>query len=321
MDITLWLQLLTYAFVLLIIVMFLSRLAKYTQLPVHLRWELYPLAGEKHRPWGGSYLEETEWWNKPREEKSFINEIKFMGEEVLYFKEYFHLNRPYWYSVYPFHIGAFLFIGFIGLLIVGALTVIGGITVSGSSPELWGQIVFYATIIVGGISYIFGTAGAISLLARRLFNKDLNPYTRRAEHANAVMILVLFLTGLVSWAVFDPGFMMARGYLVGLFTFSPTIGIQPLLVAHILLILIIASYLPSTNMMHFFAKWFTYHKIRWDDAPNVHGGGLEKKLQPAFGQSISWSAPHIQEFQRWSDIVPKETVEHLTPRVKKGDTK
>ena len=167
-----WLQILTYAFIAVIIVVFLARLAKYARMPVHLRWELYPLAGERNRPWGGSYLEDPEWWSRPREEKSFAGEMKFMGEEVLYFKEYYRLNRPYWYYVFPFHIGTFTFMVLIAALIVGALTAIVGVDISGASANLWGRFIYYVTPVVGGIALVFGTLGTLALLLRRLFNAE-----------------------------------------------------------------------------------------------------------------------------------------------------
>ena len=46
----------------------ISRFLKIQRLPIHLRWELYPVAHEKGRAeYGGSYLEESNWWTKPRE--------------------------------------------------------------------------------------------------------------------------------------------------------------------------------------------------------------------------------------------------------------
>jgi len=303
----------------LIIVVFLARLAKYARMPVHLRWELYPLAGEKNRPLGGSYLEDPEWWSSPQEEKSFLGEMKFMGEEVLYFKEYKKLNPSYWYYVFPFHIGTFTFLVFIGALIVGALTQIGGIEVAAAGNP-WGVFLYYATLVVGGIALVFGTLGGLALLLRRAFDSNLRPYTRRIEYFNIVLVLALFLTGLLSWAFYDHFFAMDRQYFVSLLTASGVPGIGALTVAHILLVLVTAVYLPFTNMMHFFAKWFTYHKIRWDDAPNLRGGSLERKLGPAHNMPLSWAASHIQELGRWSDIAVEKPPAAPAPRVKRGDT-
>jgi nitrate reductase gamma subunit len=317
-DSATWLQILSYVLIAVIVIMFLTRLARYARMPVHLRWELYPLAGETKRPLGGSYLEDSEWWTRPREEKSFIKEMSFMGEEVLWFKEYYRLNRPYWYYVFPFHIGAFTFLGLIALLVIGALTKIGGIDIAAASPNLWSRILYYVTPVAGGIALIFGTLGSAALLMRRTFDEDLRPYTRKVEFFNLVLILALFLTGLLSWAIFDRALTTERQYFISLLTFGGVPGINPLTTAHILLVLVTAAYLPFTNMMHFFAKWFTYHKIRWDDAPNLRGSSLEGKLGPLHGLPLSWEAPHVQELNCWSDIALEKPPAAPAPRVKRG---
>jgi nitrate reductase gamma subunit len=246
--------------------------------------------------------------------------MKFMGEEVLWFKEYYRLNRPYWYYVFPFHIGAFTFMGLIALLIVGAITAIAGVDISTASANIWGRFLYYVTPVVGGIALIFGTLGSVALLIRRLTNDDFKPYTRRIEYFNLVLILALFLTGLLSWALYDHVFAVDRQYFVSLLTFSGVPGISPLTIANILLVLVTVAYLPFTNMMHFFAKWFTYHKIRWDDAPNLRGSGLESKLEPLHDLPLGWVAPHVQELGHWSDIARMEATEKPSPRVKKGVT-
>lgn len=315
-----WMQIVTYAFAVLIVVIYSARLARYARMPIHLRWELYPLAGEKNRPLGGSYLEDREWWSSPREGKSFLNEMKFMGEELFFFKEYRRLNPSYWYYVFPFHIGAFTFVAFVVVLVVGALTLIGGIEISGISPTLWGRFLYYVTPVLGGIALVFGTLGSIALLIRRMFNADLRPYTRRMEYFNLFLILAMFLTGLISWAIYDHVFAVHRQYLVSLLTFSGVPGISPLTTASILLVLVTAAYLPFTNMMHFFAKWFSYHKIRWDDAPNLRGSNLESKLNPLHDLPLSWAAHHIQELGRWSDIAREKPAAAPAPRVKRGAT-
>jgi len=312
----------TYLFFAVSVIVFVMQLVRYAKMPTHLRWELYPLAGEKKRPSGGSYLEESEWWTKPPEEKSLLGEIKFIGEEILLFKEYFHQNRNYWYLVYPFHIGVFLFVSFLALLLVGALTMVAGIAISAESVNAWGRIVYYLTLITGGAGFIMGVLGCIGLLARRMIDVNLKPYTRRIDYFNLLFVLVIFLTGFFSWLIADHTFATSREYMKGLITFSPAGSIEPLTAVHIVLLLLIAVYMPFTNMMHFFAKSFTYHMVRWDDLPNLRGSKLEKGLGPLLNQPVSWSAPHIQTIKRWSDTLQEtamqETIEEHTPRIRKG---
>ena len=176
------LQIVTYVLGAIFIIAFLSKGAKYARMPIHLRWELYPLAGEAKRPWGGSYLEDSNWWTKAREEKSFAGEMTFLGKEVLFFKEYFHRNRSFWYIVYPFHIGIFLLVGFFALLLVDALTMVGGIAVSAESSNAWGLLIHYVTLIVGVAGLIFGAIIPkndylnISLLGKDLTSDAINDF-------------------------------------------------------------------------------------------------------------------------------------------------
>ena len=314
------LQLTTYVLCAIIVITFSAELFKYAKMPTHLRWELYPLAGEKNRPWGGSYLEESEWWTKPIEEKSLWGEAKFIGSEVLLFKEYYHRKRGYWYLVYPFHMGVFLFAGFCLLLIVGALTMLGGVAVTAEATSTWGRIIYYATLISGGAGLILAFIGTASLLIRRRVDVNLRPYTRRVEYFNLFFILAVFLTGLLSWALYDLTFATAREYVKGLVTFSSVGSIEPLMATHIILLLMLLAYIPFTNMTHFFAKFFAYHFVRWDDVPNLRGSKLESRLGPLLNQPLSWSASHIQAIGRWSDIVTPSTEQH-EPRVQKGVTR
>jgi len=311
------LQIATYVFCALIVTIFTAKVVKYTKISTHLRWELYPLAGERNRPWGGSYLEEPEWWTKPREGKNFFGELKFMGQEILFFREYYRLNRGYWYFVYPFHIGVSLFAGFCVLLFIGALTMLGDVAVSAESANIWGRLVYYATLITGGTGLVLSSLGCVGLFIRRKINKNLKPYTRRIESFNSLFVFSVFITGLLSWVLADHTFTTARAYVKNLITFSPTGNIEPLIGTHIILLLLILAYMPFTNMMHFLAKWFTYHKVRWDDAPNLRGGKIEKKLEPLLNQPLSWSSPHIQPSRYWSDLAQVPTTEEPAPRVRK----
>ena len=50
------------------------------------------------------------------------------------------------------------------------------------------------------------------------------------------------------------------------------------LVVGLALSALLAAYIPFTHMIHFVAKYFTYHTIRWDDRPNRPGGSVERKM-------------------------------------------
>ncbi len=59
------------------------------------------------------------------------------------------------------------------------------------------------------------------------------------------------------------------------------------------------AYLPFTHMTHFVGKFFTYHRVRWQDEPNIAGGGIEREIIDALGERVSWSAPHMSAGQSW----------------------
>ena len=304
------LQITTYVLALVFIVGFVSKFIKYSKMPIHLRWELYPIAGETKRPWGGSYLEESEWWTKPEEEKNVLGEIKFMGQEILCFREYYEKNRSLWYIVYPFHMGIFLFVGFFFLLIVGSLMILGDVVVSGESASTWGKLIYYLTLVTGITALVAGAAGCLALLVRKLVDSNMKPYTRRIEYFNIVLVLGIFITGICAWAFADSTFSAAREFVKGLITFGDSGSPDGIIVSHIILIGLFLAYLPHTNMMHFFMKHFTYNSVRWDDAPHLRGGKIEQQLQPLLAQPINWAAPHIEGINRWSDIANRQATEN-----------
>jgi hypothetical protein len=45
-------------------------------------------------------------------------------------------------------------------------------------------------------------------------------------------------------------------------------------------------------MIHFIAKYFTYHGIRWDDKPLDEQMG--KEVNMLLAQPVTWSAPHAK---------------------------
>ena len=90
-----------YLLLAIMVVAFIARTIKIARYPVHLRWELSPVPHEKGRgAYGGSYLEEFEWWTKPRE-KSLINEGIYMFKEIVFLKALWEHNRRMWYFSFP----------------------------------------------------------------------------------------------------------------------------------------------------------------------------------------------------------------------------
>ena len=88
---------------------------------MHVRWELYPVPHEKGKAdHGGSFLEDVDWWTKPIP-KSKTSELMAMGEEIILLKGVFESNKPLWIWTLPFHLGLYLIVISVGLLVVGAI--------------------------------------------------------------------------------------------------------------------------------------------------------------------------------------------------------
>ena len=273
------------------------RIIRYAGLPVHLRWELYPVAHESGRPSGGSYLEDLDWWHRPLHFNLLGEFTVFMGE-ILFFKEYFKSKRGFWYFVYPFHLGLFLLLAWLVLLVVGALLQIGGYEIAAGSDNAGIVVLYYLTIIAGALAFILGIFGTAGLLVKRLTEVDLKSYTDPIDYFNLVCILAIFLLGFFGWIIEMPAFDSARAYIAGLILFKPgQLGILTIVFATLSLLFL--AYMPFTRMMHFVAKYFTYHKVKWDDAPNFRGSKLEGKIQVLLSQHGTWAAPHMKQNCNW----------------------
>ena len=294
-----WLLLLIYACLLISFAGLGWRIYKYASLPVHLRWELYPVAHEIGKPYGGSYLEDEGWWRRPRK-INLLGEFTVFLREIIFFREYFHGNRRFWSFVYPFHLGLFLLAAWAVMLLIGAILALNGLTVSAAAADFWLQFTYYLTLISGIAAFILGVFGTVGLLFKRSLDEDLRNYTAPIDYCNLVGILLIFVTGLLFWIIEDQSFCMARGFVQGLLSFKPATA-GPLMTGNIVLSVLFLAYMPFTRMVHYVAKYFTYHKVRWDDEPNTRGSKLEGKLKKLLAQSESWSAPHIQPGKSWSE--------------------
>lgn len=297
-----WLHFLLYICLMFFIVAFVAKAIKYSRMPIHLRWELYPVAHEVGHESGGSYLEEVDWWSKARR-RSVLGELKYMAREGLLFEKCYHNNRGLWYFTYPFHIGLFLLLIWLTLLLLGALLMIAG--VSFAQPNTLVTAVKYLTLAAGGPGLIISAFGCAGLLIKRLRDENLKPYTARTDYFNLSLTLAILLSSLVSWLWLDPLFDTARGFTESLVTFSPATGVNPAALVSLTLFSIFLVYMPFT-MMHGLAKYFTYHRVAWDDEPNVGGGKLERKVQVCLMQPVNWSAPHTQRGKTWSEIASTE---------------
>jgi len=302
------LHLLTYVSLLVFLIAVAARYHRIQKYPLHLRWEIYPVPHEgKRAAYGGSRLEEVDWWTK-NHAPSRLTELKFMLPEMIFIKALYEHNRKLWYRSFPFHFGLYLLAAFAGLLVLGAVLEQAAIPVKANAGG-FGGVLAVVTLVVGVLGLVLGLLGGLGLLLLRLTDDDLKPYTNFSHLFNLLFLIVSLALLAVAWIGADRDFSLLRGYVSSLLTFnlSASTGSGVLNLAVLMLSLLVA-YVPLTHMSHFFVKWFTWHKIRWDDEPNVKGGRIEVMIQKALQSPVSWSGEHIHADgkKNWADIATEE---------------
>jgi nitrate reductase gamma subunit len=283
--------LLIYAACLVFLIASIVRAVRYAKMPVHLRWELYPVPHEEPErvEHGGSYFEDVDWWTKPRH-RNLAGEMKFMVPEMVFLKGLWEFNRDLWFRSFPFHFGIYLTAAAATLIAVSAAIDSTAL----SEVSTW--------IALAGLTLIL--LGAAGLLHRRLSDRRLRNYTAPADIFNLVFFLLvsgLFLAGYFSGAAGAGSCLaVARGLIV----FDTSLEIPPLFAAGLGLGALLVAYIPLTHMSHFIAKYFTYHSIRWDDSPSAGDRALAKKIAEYLAYRPTWSAPHIAGDGRktWGEI-------------------
>jgi nitrate reductase gamma subunit len=305
--------LVTYTCVFIFLASVITRFVKIARLPIHVRWELYPVAHERGRAsYGGSRLEELDWWTKPQQ-KSMLGELKVMVPEILLLAGVRHKNPSQWLRSFPFHFGLYLFIGASFLLIGGGIATALGAEIGPGAGWL-GRLVGTLTPIFGFGGLGLGLMGATALFLRRLLNTEYREFTAPGDFVNLLFFVAAFGVALVAQATGDADFSRMRGFFAGVATFgshAPAEGVTSLMAVSVVMVSLLAAYVPLTHMSHFFTKYFMYHDIRWSDEPMVRGGKLEGKMMGILGMKPTWSAPHIQGdgVKTWVDIATSNGIE------------
>ncbi len=294
-----------YLLLAIMAVAFIARTIKIARYPVHLRWELSPVPHEKGRgAYGGSYLEELEWWTKPRE-KSLIKEGIYMFKEIVFLKALWEHNRRMWYFSFPFHFGLYL------LFVMVVLLCLGGLVNLFNLPQPGIGLLRSVAPILAAAGYILGGIGALGLFAGRLFSQRLKPVTTPASFINLGLLLAFFITGVM--AVFSTGDFahQATQFTQAFVTANFTGEVAGPLAIHLIMAGVFLAWLPFTQMMHFVAKYFTYHEVRWDDKPLEAGGKMEAEIQELLQQKVTWAGPHLgaDGKKNWVDIATSPPAE------------
>jgi nitrate reductase gamma subunit len=286
----------TYASIAVLVIAVIAKFIKFKSMPIHLRWELYPVPHEKGKGhYGGSFLEEFEWWKQKREH-SALADLVAMIAEILFLKGVWEHNKSQWVRSFPFHFGLYMLIGTFVLLLAGGIALAAGVDVSAEGGVL-GMAIYHLTYLVGWGGLSLALLGSILLLGRRMFNANYAEFTKGADYFNLLFFVVTLAVAVGAHATADPYFVGLRGYYQQLITFNLAWEgglVLNLMTAEIILGSLLAAYIPMTHMSHFVGKFFMYHDIRWADEPNMRGSEIEKKIGVVLQYPVSWKAAHIR---------------------------
>ncbi len=270
------------------------RACQYAKMPLHGRWELYPVPKEpgERGHYGGSYYEELEYWTKPRK-VSHMGEMKEMLKEMLFIKNLFVNQKRQWYLSYSLHLGIYLLGLWTVLLLAGAIVELTGTPIVAVNTSPVAAIIYYLTLYAGLAGVALLTIGSGGLVIKRIVNNVFSKYTTPQEYFNLLFLFAVALSGLVVWSV-DPAFNYGREIFKGLITFSP-ITTNAALTVHIVLLGALMIYIPQTKMSHYVGKYFAFHKVLWENEPNLRNSKMEAKVKEnlSYKPSTMWSAPHI----------------------------
>jgi nitrate reductase gamma subunit len=293
-------ELFSYAVLTIFVVVLLAKVLSWASMPLHLRWELYPVAHEPNT-YGGSYMEELDWWTKKRKTTT-VGMLKELLLEMLFIRRLFTHKRTLWYTSFAFHAGIYLILAWFGLLFISAAMVFHSWLVIPSVGPL-AQTLYYLTLISGSIGMIATTAGGAGVGIERVTDREMRQYSAASDYFNLVFVVAATALGLVSWVLYDPTFGTARQFMAALISFGQ-IGmpqLSTLVQVQIVVVGLLFMYLPFTKMTHFVGKYFTYHAVLWDDAPNLRGSKIEQKVKENLGYRISWSGPHLNAGRTWAE--------------------
>lgn len=275
---------------------------RYARAPIHLRWELYPVPHEapERAEHGGSFFEETDWWARPHK-RNLAGELRAMLTEILLLKALHEFNRKLWYRSYAFHLGLYLLIGACGLVLLTALGTLFAPALLAGAPAL---VLHWLYTLTGGAGIVLSVVGALGLLHMRLTAPDLKGSTVAGDLFNLCFFIVAFAVLAAGYLLKGPDAPGVVALVAGLLTFDKALAVPHVWGAGLILCGLLAAYIPLTHMSHFIGKYFTYHAVRWDDAPTALNQKIAVRLAQYLTYRPTWSAPHVgaDGKRTWADI-------------------
>jgi nitrate reductase gamma subunit len=166
-------------------------------------------------------------------------QLGYMLKEILTFGTLYRFNRRLWVGTYALHMAMGGFIVFLSAYVIGIM------------PSLMAKIFLWILLFA-----------ALYICWLRVVDRNLKAISSGEEFFNLIFIALVAASALA--ASYSGGAYSARGYLLSLAEFAPDVTlISKLQLAAFFLGCLFLIYLPWSKMVHYVAKYFTYHKINW----------------------------------------------------------
>ena len=257
----------------------IERAVKYARHPIHLRWELYPVPHEG------------------------AGRVAAMVPEILFLEGLWAFNRRLWLRSFPFHFGLYLIASAgVGLLVMAGVARLAGLDWLGAPV---GQAAAWIVAATGSLGLVLALFGAVALLHRRATEPALRAYTTAGDVFNLVFFAAALGTLGAGYVTRPEGSPGALSIVIGLLSWDHSVRVPALLAAGLMSTAALVAYIPLTHMSHFIGKYFTYHAVRWDDAPL----GRDPKMSAALAEYLTyrptWAAAHIRAkgSPTWGEVV------------------
>ncbi len=283
------------------------RILAIRRLPLHLRWELAPVPHDKGKGrYGGSYLEESEWWTS-RRCISHIAPVLYMAKEIFLLSSIWKHNRCLWPFSLAFHSGIYLFV------LAGAVVILAEVLSVLAVPASFISFFHMLFSVLALAGCLLGSAGVIGLLLKRALDSGLRPFSTLKTYFHLLFSGAVFISGVFAWFIAGNYLSEVSALINGLFTLDTSISVSLPLTVHLILVWLFILYLPFSNMIHFAAKYFLYHGMRWNDAPQDEQ--MARKVQALLNRPVSWSAEHISSGGRksWAEVASRGKFEKKEP--------
>jgi nitrate reductase gamma subunit len=187
------------------------------------------------------------WWFQPAHVKWTLypvpdgmpKQLKYMVKEIFTFETLYRFNRPLWIGTYALHMAMLGFVIFLAAYVIGW------------APG-W-PVKFFLGVLLAAAVYIIGL---------RLYDRNLRAVSTGEEFFN---LGFLFLVAAACLLASTPhGISSPRAYFLSLAALRPD-GAGLVWEHYVAVFLggVFLIYLPWSKMVHYVAKYFTYHQINW----------------------------------------------------------